>query len=422
MVVGATVGGGILGTPGSVAAALPTTALFLGAWIFGGISAMLGATVYSELGTMMPASGGIYVYARRAFGNGVGFFVGYADWLNWSVSSAALILLVGDYLGAIVPLFSGHALAAGCAVFALLVVLQWAGVKSGGRVQEVTAVLKAVALLGLVVAAFFMPHAELAVATAPPPAVPHGLALLLAFGVAMQGVIFSYDSYYSVVYCGEEITNPGRTIPRSIFRGLLIIIAIYLLINVAFLAVVPLARLAGDPFVGGTVARTIFGTSGDMVIRVIAIVAILGTVNAQIMAAPRILLAMARDGLFPAQATRVNAGGTPTFALAASLSLVGGFLFLGSFDAVLGVDAFLIVVLYLITFMSLFRLRRTEPDAERPYRAWGYPWVQAAAILVASGLIVAMTLGDTHGALITAAVLVASWPAWLAAKQLMRRT
>jgi basic amino acid/polyamine antiporter, APA family len=419
-VVGATIGGGILGTPGGVAAALPTTALFMGAWIFGGINALLGATIYSELGAMMPRSGGFYVFAHRAFGDGVGFFVGYADWINWSVSSAALILLTGDYLGGIIPALSGHALVAGCAVFAVLVVLQWAGVRSGGRTQEVTSVLKGVALLGLVVAAFVLPHGQLPAATTPPPLVPHGMALLLAFGVAMQGVIFSYDSYYAVVYCGEEIRDPGVAIPRSIFRGLFIVIAIYLVLNAAFLAVVPVTRVAGDQFVGGTVARLIFGARGDMVIRLVAVIAILGTVNAQIMAAPRILLAMARDGLFPVQATRVNAGGTPTVALALSLLLVGGFLFLGSFDAVLAVDAFLIVLMYVISFASLFQLRRTEPDAPRPYRAWGYPVVPALALLFALGLLAAMALGDHRSAWITAGVLLVSWPAWQAAKRVMQ--
>jgi len=421
MVVGATIGGGILGTPSTVAAALPTTTLFLGAWIFGGVNALLGATVYSELGAMMPRSGGFYVFAHRAFGDGVGFFVGYADWINWSVSSAALILLVGDYLGGVIPALAGHALVAGCAIFAVLVVLQFLGVRSGGRTQEVTSVLKAIALIGLVIAALVLPHASLPAATTAAPVVPHGAALLLAFGVAMQGVIFSYDSYYAVVYCGEEIRDPGTVIPRSMFRGLLIIIVIYLLLNAAFLTVVPVARMAGDQFVGGTVARLIFGARGDLIIRLIAIVAILGTVNAQIMAAPRILLAMAEDGLFPARATEVNAGGTPTVALILSLLLIGGFLFLGSFDAVLGVDSFLIVLMYLISFSALFRLRHTEPDTPRPYRAWGYPFAPGLALLFAVGLLAAMALGDQRSALIAVVTLVVSWPVWEGAKRIMRR-
>jgi APA family basic amino acid/polyamine antiporter len=422
MVVGATIGGGILGTPGSVAAALPTTALFMAAWVFGGINALLGATVYAELGAMMPRSGGSYVFAQRAFGDGVGFFVGYADWINWSVSSAALILLVGEYLGAIIPPFAGHTLGAGGATFAVLVLLQWAGVRSGGRVQEVTTALKALALIALVIAIFTLPHPDLYATAAAPPAVPHGMALLLAFGVAMQGVIFSYDSYYAVVYCGEEIRDPGRAIPRSIVRGLLIIIGIYLLLNAAFLHVVPVQRVAADPLIGGTVAALIFGPRGDTIIRLIGIVAILGTVNAQIMAAPRILLAMARDGLFPVQATRVNAGGTPTIALILSLVLVGGFLFAGSFDTVLGVDAFFIALLYVITFAALFRLRRREPDAPRPYRAWGYPFVPGLAVLFALGLLAAMTLGDRRGALISGGVLLVSWPASRVVRRLIGRT
>jgi APA family basic amino acid/polyamine antiporter len=413
MVVGATVGGGILRTPQSVAAALPTTALFLSAWILGGIISLLGGTIFAELGAMVPRSGGMYVYARRAFGPGIGFFVGYVDWLNWGVSSAALILLIGEYAGGLIPALAGHALAGGSIAFALLVVLQWLGVRSGGRTQEVITLAKSVALIVLVAAVFVLPHTPLPSTTAPPPLIPHGVGLLLAFGVAMQGVIFSYDNYYAIVYCGEEIRDPGRAIPRAIFRGLLIIIAIYLLINAAFLTLVPTARLAGDPFVGATVARMIFGSSGDAIIRAIMVVAIAGTVNAQIMAAPRVLLALANDGLFPHQATTVNAQGTPTVALALSLIVIGAFLLIGSFDAALGVDAFVILINYLIAFAGLFVLRLREPTTERPYRAWGFPAVQLLTIAVVGAIFAAMIAGDRKDAMLTAGVMAVSWPVWL---------
>jgi APA family basic amino acid/polyamine antiporter len=421
IVVGATIGGGILGTPGTVAKALPTTGLFVGVWVFGAVNALLGATAYAELGAMMPRSGGTYVFAHRAFGDGVGFFAGYADWINWSVASAALIALVGEYVDQMIPVLSGHSTMTGFAIFVLMAVIQWLGVRWGGRAQELTSVLKTAALLGLVVAVFVLPHSAAPPSSTVAPAVPRGLPLLLAIGVAMQGVIFSYDSYYAVVYCGEEIRDPGRAIPRSIFRGLLLIIGIYLLLNAAFLAVVPVQQMAGDPFVGGTVARLIFGSRGDTVIRLVMVIAVLGTVNAQIMAAPRVLLAMARDGLFPERATRVNAGGTPSVALGLSLLLVAGFLFTGSFDAILGVDAFFIVVLYLVVFSSLFVLRRREPDAPRPYRAWGYPVIPGLAIVFAVALLVAMILGDQRGAVITLGVLVVSLPASHAVKRMISK-
>jgi len=416
--VGATIGGGILGTPGDVAARLPTPVLFMGVWVFGAVNALLGATVYSELGAMIPQAGGIYVFAHRAMGEGVGFFVGYGDWINWSVSTSALILLVGEYLGNLVPPLAGHATIAGFAILGVLVLLQWQGVVWGGRVQELTSVLKALALVGLVVAAFVLPHPT--VTAAPAVSAPHGLALLLAIGLAMQGVIFTYDSYYAVVYCGEEIRDPGREIPRSIFRGLLLIIVIYLLVNAAFLAVLPMAKMAHDPFVGGSVARAIFGARGDAVIRSIMIVSVLGTVNAQIMVAPRILLAMGRDRIFPHQATRVNAGGTPVAALVVTLVVIAAFLFTGSFNAVLAVDSVLIVVLYAITFTSLFVLRRTEPDTPRPYRAWGYPWVQGAALAIAIGFLVVVAIGDLRDTLIALALFALSWPAAKVVKRYRR--
>ncbi len=411
MVVGATIGGGILSAPGSVAAQLPTTALFVGVWVLGGINALLGATAYAELGAMLPRSGGIYVFAHRAFGNGIGFFVGYADWVNWCVSSSALLLLIGQYLGAVIAPLAGHATIAAFITFAGLGAVQWLGVRSGGRVQEVTTLLKTVALLGLVVAAFVMPHAALAPTTTAAIVVPHGVALLLAVGLAMQGVVFSYDSYYAIVYCGEEVEDPGRVIPRSIFRGLFLIIGVYLLINAAFIHLIPVARMAGDSFVGATVARLLFGARGDTVIRLIMIVAVVGTINAQIMASPRILLAMARDGLFPAQALRVSAGGTPTVALVASLVLIAGFLFSRSFEAVIAVDALFILVLYVSVFASLFVLRNREPLTPRPYRAWGYPFVPALALMVTVVLIVAITLGDRTSGLITLGLMLVSWPA-----------
>jgi APA family basic amino acid/polyamine antiporter len=224
-------------------------------------------------------------------------------------------------------------------------------------------------------------------------------------------VIFTYDTYYAVVYCGGEITDPGRTIPQSMFRGLGLVIVIYFLLHAAFLTVLPIENMAHDSFVGGTVARLIFGTRGDTIIRLIMVVSILGTVNAQIMAAPRIILAMGEDGLFPRIAARVNRGGTPAIALALSIAVMLGFFLLGSFSAVIAVNIILVVLLYVVAFTSLFVLRRKEPDTPRPFRAWGYPWLPGLGLLVAIGLLVSMTLGDPVSAMIVAGLLVLTWGA-----------
>jgi APA family basic amino acid/polyamine antiporter len=407
MVVGATLGGGILRTPGEIAAALPVPALFMAVWIFGGIVTLLGANIWAELGAMIPQAGGPYVYARRAFGDGVGLFVGYPDWINWCIGPVVLVLIVGEYMGGLFPALAPHALFVDFVTLGVLATLQWIGVRSGGRTQEVTTALKAIAIVALVVAAFVLPHETI---SARPVVAPRGMGLLVAFGVAMQGVIFTYDAYYSVAYCSEDMRDPARDIPRSIFRGVWLIIAIYLVVNLAYLAVIPASRMAGDPFVAATMARSIFGPAGDTIIRVIMIVSLLGAMNAELMIMPRVLLAMSRDGLFPRQAARINSGGTPTVGLALSLLVVVAFLLTGSFTAVLALDSILIVALYFITFLTLFALRRREPDTPRPYRARGYPIVPALALLIALALLAAMSISDPRSALIVLAILLASWP------------
>jgi basic amino acid/polyamine antiporter, APA family len=421
--VGATIGGGILRTPGDVAGYLPSAVLFMAVWVFGALNSLMGATVYAELGTMLPRSGGIYVYAHRAFGDGMGFFVGYADWVNWSVAPAALSLLVGEYAGHLFPALAGHVALVALLILTALAALQWLGVRWGGWIQEATSLLKTLALLGLVAAAFLLPHSGTAGAVATPLAVPHGLPLLFALALAMQGVIFTYDSYYAVVYYGEEVRDPGREVPRSIFRGLLVIIGVYLLMNVAFLAVLPMSRIAHEPFVGGAVAQALFGERGDVIIRSIVIVSVIGTVNSEVLSAPRILLAMSRDGLFPKGATAINEGGTPTVALALTFAVSALFLLSGSFNAVLGIDTIFIVVLYAVSFTALFVLRRREPTAPRPYRAWGYPWVPGLALLIALAFLAVTAVDDVHDTLIALACLLASWPAsrlvrrWMPARE-----
>jgi APA family basic amino acid/polyamine antiporter len=407
--IGATIGGGILRTPGDVATQLPSVSLFMIVWVAGGLNALFGATAYAELGTMIPRSGGIYTFARRAMGDSVGFFVGFLDWLNWSVSSAALILLIGEYLGAVFPALAARATVTGFVIFTAVVALQWRGVLWGGRFQEVTSVIKTLVLVGLVAAVIFLPHADVGAATTAHP-VPTGAALITALALALQGIVFTYDSYYTVVYCGEEIKDAATAIPRSIFRGVLLIIAIYLLVNAAFVAVVPIERMAGDPFVGATVAKALFGPRGDTIIRAIMIVSIVGTVNAQIMASPRILHAMSEDGLFPRQATRVNAGGTPSTATVLSVLLIGAFLFTGSFNAAIGVDSIFIIVGYVMVLTSLFVLRRREPDAPRPYRAWGYPWIPGLALVFAIVLLGTLVWADPKSSVITLVLLLVSWP------------
>jgi APA family basic amino acid/polyamine antiporter len=419
VVIGTTMGGGIFYTPGRIAALLPNAWLYMAVWVFGGISALLGATVFAELGAMIPLSGGPYPFARRALGEYAGFFVGYTQWVLDCAGNAALLLLIGEYSYVLVTPFAGHSVSVAFATLIILTVLNWRSVREGGRIQVVTTVAKTIGLGAVVVAAFVMPHT--AVAHASPLVLPHGIALFAAFALAMQGVIFAYDAYYFPIFFGEELRDPSREIPRAIFRGLAVIMAMFLLLNAAFLWVLPIARMANEPFVGGAVAQVLFGVHGDRVIRIIVIVSVLGTINAVVLATARVLLSMGRDGLFAYHATRVNAGGTPTVGLLLSTAATAAFLLLGTFGAVLGVFALLLGVNLLLMSVSLIVLRRRQPDALRPYRAWGYPWTTWATILIGVVLIAGFALSDQRNGVIALAILLGSYPLFRGTRRLFRR-
>jgi basic amino acid/polyamine antiporter, APA family len=418
--IGTTMGGGILYTPGMVAAALPNRWLYMSVWVFGGINALLGATVFAELGAMIPLSGGPYPFAQRALGNYAGFLVGFTQWALDCAADAALLLLVGEYSYVLMPTLAGHAVAVAFVTLAALTALNWHGVREGGRFQVITTVAKTLAFAVVIGAAFLMPHAVIAPGGAKLTA-PHGVALIGALMLAMQGVIFTYDSYYVPIFFGEELRNPAREIPRAIFRGLALVIPMYLLLNAAFLVALPMAKMAHEPFVGGAAAQVLFGAHGDQIIRIIVIVSVLGTINAGVLMSARILRAMARDGLFAHQAARVNAGGTPTVALLLSSVVTAAFLVSGTFGAVLGVIALLLAVNYLLVFISLVVLRRSEPHTARPYRAWGYPYTTSAAILIGVVFIVGVALSDPQNSAIALAILLASYPVYRVTRQLFQR-
>lgn len=418
IVIGNTIGSGILRTPGDIAALLPGAGWVMVVWALGGINALLGATAYAELGAMIPCAGGPYVFARRALGDYAGFFVGYVNWIQSCASEASIALVVGGYSGRLLPALGGHPTTVALAVFLVLVALNWVQVRLGGWVQQLTSLAKVIGLGALVVVAFALPHAP-AAPVAPPP-MPHGAALLAALALAMQGVIYTYYGYHQPVTFGEELRDPGREIPRSIFRGLFLVIALYLLLNAAFLWVLPLGTLAHDRFAGGTVARVLFGLHGDQVITLIVVVSMIGTLNSGILGMPRVVLALGRDRLFPPLATRVNRGGTPDAALLATVLATLAFLFSGSFESVLKVAAALMVVQYALMFVAVFVLRRREPDTPRPYRGWGYPWTTGVGLAVSLVFLVGVAIADPLHSWIALGILVVSYPAYRGVRLLLR--
>ncbi len=419
--IGNTIGAGILRAPGEVAAQLPNVWLFLSVWVVGGLYALLGSIQMAELGTMLPRSGGQYVYAHRALGSYAGFVVGWSDWVSTCGSTAAVALVIGEYTGALVPALAGRSKGIAVFVAVAFALLQWRGVRWGDGTQKLTTLLKALAFIALIIVCFALGDGgafKEAQATTP----LMNRSLLVAFIIALQAVIFTYDGWTGVIYFSEEVREPARDIPRALFGGVLSVIAIYLLVNLALVYVLPLSQMAGKELAAGEAAQKIFGAHGDTIIRGLTIISMLSSINAFHLMATRVLFAMSRDELFTNRAARVNAGGTPSVALFISATVAVLFILSGSFEKVVAVLAFFFVASYAISFTSLFVLRRREPDTPRPFRAWGYPWTTGLALLGSVAFLAGAIWSDTRNSVYALLLLAASYPAFIILRRVTHKT
>jgi APA family basic amino acid/polyamine antiporter len=410
VIIGNTIGAGIFRAPGQVAAHLPDARFFLAAWIAGGLYALVGAFQIAELGAMLPRSGGQYVFSRHALGEYAGFVVGWSDWISTCGTTAAVTVVIAEFSVDLLPLFGGSAPALAATVASMFAAAQWHGIRQGSLIQNVTSALKGAAFVALIVVAFVLDGAA-GTAEVSEPTVSSGFALATAFVLALQGVIYTYDGWTGVIYFSEEVREPGRDIPRALFAGVVSITAIYVLLNLSFLYVLPIGAIGKEEFAAGAVASALFGDRGGLLLRVLTIVSMLSAVNAYHLIASRVLFAMSRDGLVSDRTAIVNAGGTPTIALLLSTVVAVLFIVFGrTFERVITVLAFFFIANYTLSFVSLIVLRWREPDRPRPYRAWGYPWTTALALSGSVAFLVGAVAGDTRNSIYALLLLAASYP------------
>lgn len=411
--IGGTVGVGILRNPSAVAAQLGSYWMIMFAWVLGGVYCMLGANYLAELATMTPKAGGFYVHSHRAFGDYGGFVVGWSDWANNTLALAFISVVFGEYAtGLFMPDQPWGRVFCSVSVLVMIALVNWIGVRSGSGVQKVTSVIKAVALFAFVVACFtFGGQSAPQTAQTATGSAPTGfLAGLTAFVLAIQVVLSTYDGYYGPIYFAEEDTNPSRNIARSMFGGIALITVIYVLVNAALLHVLPMSQLASSKFAGGDAMALIFGERARQIVTVMALLSLIGIINAIMMSSPRIIFALGRDGLFTGRAEEVNKGGTPSFALLTTAFTAVVLTIVGTFDLLLAIGQFLIVVVMILLVVALFVLRRREPDAPRPYRTWGYPLTPFLMLIFAVLLFIGYCVSNPFPSAIAAAALVASYP------------
>ena len=411
MLIGNTILIGILRTPGDVAAQLPNTTLFIGVWIIGGLYALLGAISLAEPGAMLARSGGQYVIVRRGLGEYPAFVTGWSDWISTCGPVALGGMVFTEYLVPLVPALVGRQVFVGVGLVLLFGLLLWRGIRIGDLSQQILSAAKALAFGTLIAVCLLAPvPAGTAVSSGAGVGAVSGVALATAVVLALQAVIYTYDGWTGPLYFGEETRNPGRGIPRSMLMGVVLVILIYVLVNVAFVRVLGLGRMAGDPFVAASAGKALFGERGDLVIRLLVLVSILSGMNACALMASRVLHAMSRDRLLPAVLATVNAGGTPSVAHWSSIAMAAGLIVTGTVNSVLALCAFFFVANYTLSFASVFALRRKEPETPRPWRVPGYPWTTGLALLGSLAFLAGVVVSDWGNSWKSLLLLALSYP------------
>jgi APA family basic amino acid/polyamine antiporter len=425
MVFGGTVGVGILRLPGTLAAALGDSHLIVLFWILGGLYALLGAVAVAELAAMLPQAGGFYVYARRAFGNGAGFVVGWSDWFNQVASLAYASITASTFLAALWPPAAPHARL--CAVLIILsfTALHWVGLRIGSTLTRLISTAIGLMMLVLVVASFLSPPANAPATPMPMTAVSlplFSMSMLLALVTALRAVLLTYDGGYSPIYLAEENTDPAHTLPRALIGGTLVVMALYVLINIALLRVLPLSVLASSTLPAADAARIVLPRGGAELITVISLLTVLSLVNAVLLIAPRVLFAVGRDGFFTPKAAAVSAGGTPRVALAVSSGAGVALILSGTFEQIIALATVLFLLNYIAVYVALFVLRRREPALQRPYRAFGYPFSTGIVLGGCLLVLIAAVLEDVPATIAAVLLLLGCAPvyAWIARRRRLR--
>jgi len=386
--VGSIIGSGIFRSPHSVAQELHSVPLMLFAWVLGGILSMCGSFVLAELAVSHPRTGGLYVFIREAFGDRLGFVFG---WASLSVIKptviASITTVFAIYFCDAMGLPASARLPVGLAAIGILTLINWLGVKQGAGTQTLLTTLKVVGILGLCAAAFFLPHGGAPSAPGPAPA-GVGHPLFLALALAMIPIFFAYDGWTDSTYVAGEILNPRRSMPIAILAGTAIVIAVYVLTNLAYFAVLAPAEVARYEAVASEAIRRILGEGGSRALAVLVAVSTFGTISASVLTGPRVTLAMAADGLFWKPAAHVSRRGTPDFALWLQAALSGIWLWCAQgFEDVSGWFVTTSWLFYGITTAAIFvhrRRARTEraPGEDAGYRTPLYPITPILFILV----------------------------------------
>jgi amino acid transporter len=421
VIFGGTVGVGILRLPGAIAGQLRSFWPIMLVWAAGGFYALLGAISVAELGTAMPQAGGFYIYSKRAFGAPAGFAMGWADWLNNCAVVAFGAVAAAEYLGALVPRMAARQTSVALALLFLFSALHWTGLRLSSSMQKLTSSVTAITFLLLAAACLLHPApANTAIVSAGFAKDVGLLPMLVPLVAALRAILVTYDGWYEAIYFTEEDTDVSKHLPKAMIGGVVMVTGLYLLMNLAFLHVLSIPALAVSKLPAADAASIVFPAWSGAFVTVLSLLTLLSLIGAVLLGAPRILLAIGRDGLFTERAAHVGAGGTPRRALLLSAATAAIFIASGKFEDIIAVAAILVAAMYCVNYLAVIVLRIREPQMARPFRAWGYP---VTTVLVLSGsllFLVAAVHDDPRSAVRALALLAVAVPVYTWMRQRQR--
>ncbi len=419
LVVGSMIGSGIFIVSSDMVRQVGSAGWLIAIWILTALLTITAAVSYGELSAMFPKAGGQYVYIKEAYGKLIGFLYG---WSFFAVIQTGTIAAVGvafsKFAAYIFPPFSDEnilyemgsfklnaAQIVSIITIILLTYINSRGVKNGKILQTVLTVIKISSLFGLIIFGFMAAKGEIwdanwvdawgskSLDVASNSWLPiSGMALLSAFVAAFVGSQFSSVAWEGVTFIAEEIKNPKRNVGLSLFLGTLIVGVIYTMANVMYIAVLPLQDIAvaKSDRVAVVASQVIFGNIGTLIIALMIMISTFACNNGLIMAGARVYYTMAQDGLFFKKAASLNSASVPAWALWAQCIWASALCLTGKYGQLLDFVVIIVLIFYILTIYGIFILRKKMPDAERPYKAFGYPFLPMLFIVISA--IISLTL------------------------------
>ena len=439
IVAGSMIGSGIFRKPATMAGQLLSPELLIIVWVVAGLITFIGALTNAEIAGMIDATGGQYVYFRKMYGDFIAFLYGWSIFaVIQTGSQAAIAYVFAEYLGyffkypqlpqslqdfsVFMPFvgdihpfwdFGTKAVAILCILF--LTGVNYLGVVFGGIVQTIVTFIKIASIIILSFLLFAFGQGSFANVYSgfhiPTETMTNIIAVI---GLALSGAFWAYDGWNNVTFVAGEVKNPQRNVPLALLYGTLIVIAVYVLINIAFLYVLPIDEMSKSPLVAASAAEKIFGVNGASIISITVIISTFGALNGSILATARVQFAMARDRLFFSPLGKIHPKfGTPHVSLIIQGVWSCVLVLSGSFDTISDYVIFAAWLFYMLGAGGVFVLRKKMPEVNRPYRVWGYPYTPIIFIILSFLFLVNSIISDTQDAAMGSILILSGLPIYL---------